>query len=131
MGSRLAPRLSGVLVLVVDDDPDALQVMTEFLRYYGAHVTTARSGSEALRHLVAVRADVIVTDYTMPVMNGVDLLGQIRKLDGETGAPTPAILCTAVGGLAAVARAAGFASYMVKPFDPQALVEEVARLAGV
>jgi CheY-like chemotaxis protein len=131
MGSRLAPRLSGVLVLVVDDDPDALHVMTEFLRYYGAHVTTARSGSEALAYLVSLRTDVIVIDYTMPGMNGVDLLAQIRKLHNEADKPTPAILCTAVGGLAAVARAAGFSSYMVKPFDPQALVEEIARLAGV
>lgn len=94
-------------------------------------VGRAETGHAALRYLATTRPDVMVVDYTMPGMSGFELLERVRKMDSAGQAPIPAILCSAVAGLAAVARAAGFASYITKPFDPIVLVEEIARLAGV
>lgn len=114
----------------MDDDTDTLEILSTYLHHHGAHIGTARTGREALRHLIRMRVDVLVIDYTMPGMTGVDLLRQIRTLPGEAERPTPAILCTAVGGMGAAALAAGFSGYLVKPMDPHVLVEEIARVAA-
>ena len=124
-------RLRAVSVLLVDDDHDTLDVVATYLDHYDAFVGRAETGHAALRYLATTRPDVMVVDYTMPGMSGFELLERVRKMDSAGQAPIPAILCSAVAGLAAVARAAGFASYITKPFDPIVLVEEIARLAGV
>ena len=121
--------LRGVHVLFVDDHQDTLEIVSACLRYSGADVRTARSGREALAALMATRAEVLVIDYTMPGMTGLELLGHIRKLPGEIDRPTPAILYTAVGDLRAAAAAAGFNAYLMKPLDPRVLIDAVARLA--
>ena len=122
-------RLRGVHVLFVDDDPDTVEIVAAYLRYSGAFVRTARSGREALTALTATRAEVLIIDYTMPGMTGLELLEHIRKLPGEDDQPTPAILYTAVGHLRDAASAAGFSVYLTKPLDPRVLVDAVARLA--
>jgi CheY-like chemotaxis protein len=76
-----------------------------------------------------VRPHVIVTDQSMPGMSGFELLEQVRKLPGHATRPIRVILCSALGDLDAMAETAGFDSYMGKPVDPHALVEEIARLA--
>ena len=123
-------RLRGIYVLLVDDDPDTLDIFGSYLRHHGAHIRGAASGQEALAYLAIARPNVIVTDQMMPGMSGVELLEQVRKMAGDTQRPIPVILCSAVGGLTAAAKAKGFSSYFTKPVDPQALVDEIARLAG-
>ena len=124
-------RLRAVSVLLVDDDYGTLEAVATYLEHYGALVDRVTTGHAALNYLGTTRPDVIVVDYTMPGMSGVELLERIRKMDRPGQLPIPAILCTAIAGLRAVAHAAGFAGYMTKPFDPTALVDEIARLAGV
>jgi CheY-like chemotaxis protein len=123
--------LHGVSVLVVDDNADTRNMLGDYLRHFGAHVATLRSGAEALQHLATVRVHVLVIDYTMPGMSGFELLALIRKLPGEAERPTPAILFTAVDGIRAAAQAAGFAAYLVKPLDPRLLVETITALVRV
>ena len=122
--------LRGVSVLVVDDDEDARYVMNSYLTHFGAHVVTATNGIDALHVLRSVRADVIVTDLSMPGMDGLQLLQEVRSLPGESDRPTPIIACTAFSHLRDSAQQAGFQAYFVKPLDPHALVREIARLAG-
>ena len=131
MNSSSDARLRAVHVLLVDDDPDSLEIITAYLRYSGALVDTAAGASEALRCLAAVRPDVLIIDYTMPAMTGVQLLERIRQMPSQAERPTPAILYTAFHDLREVALAAGFSVYLKKPLDPGKLLEEVARLAGV
>jgi CheY-like chemotaxis protein len=124
-------RLRAVRVLVVDDGPDSLEIVAAYLRYRGALVDTAANASEAVRCVAAVRPDVLIIDYTMPAMTGVQLLERIRQMPSQAERPTPAILYTAFHDLREVALAAGFSAYLKKPLDPGKLLDEVARLAGV
>ena len=122
-------RLRGVYVLFVEDDPDTRDIVAEYLRYHDAYVQTARNGWEALASLKSARADVLVIDYRMPGMTGIELLKQIRALPGEHERATPAILYTGIKTLRQAAVEAGFSVYLTKPLDPHVLVDEIARLA--
>ena len=120
--------LRGVVVLVVEDDEDARYVLTSYLAYFGAHVVEATNGVEALNAMKGVRPDVIVTDMSMPGMDGLELFAEVRKLPGQAERPTPMIACTAFSHLRDAARQAGFQAYFVKPMEPRELVNEIARL---
>ena len=122
-------RLLGLYVLLVDDHLDTLEVFGSYILSYGADVRGAANGPAALADLAIARPNVIVVDYAMPGMTGFDFMERARKLPGYEGRPVPAILCSAESGLGDAAKTAGFSSYMTKPIDPQALVEEIARLA--
>jgi CheY-like chemotaxis protein len=125
--------LQGVSVLVVDDNPDALDLLETMLTYYGALTVTADSGKEALARLASMRVDIIISDISMPGFSGHDFLRAVRRLPGQAAARhTPAIALTAFNepGQREEALRAGFQAYWVKPFDPAALVHEISRLAG-
>ncbi|MBI2217532.1 MAG: response regulator [Candidatus Rokubacteria bacterium] len=123
--------LVGVHVLVVDDDPDARQVIRSVLQYCGALVTTAVSANEALGILSRVVPDVVVVDIVMPGADGYWLIAEIRKLPPERGGHVPALACTAYHEEHTPERllAAGFQNQMRKPIDPWELSRLVAGLA--
>jgi CheY-like chemotaxis protein len=126
-------RLDGVHVLVVDDNDDARYILERVLQHHGALVLTAENASQALSTLDQVRPQVIITDMSMPGMDGVAMLARIRALPGQAERPIPVIALTAFpqefGRRRAMA--AGFESYLVKPVDPWVMVAEVERLTGV
>ena len=117
-------------VLVVDDDPDAREVVAAILRHYGASVALATSAASALAVLARQPVDVIVADIGMPVHDGYDLIRQIRALDTEAVAGIPAAALTAFTTLEDRARAlnAGFQAHLSKPLDSALLVATVERL---
>lgn len=122
------PRLDGITVLVVDDEPEACEAVKQVLEHYGAAVSTTTSGAEALRMLPEVRPDVLLSDLSMPEINGFDLIKQVRRL--ADGATLPAVALTALGGSARdTALDAGFEIYEPKPILAADLVSLVARLA--
>jgi PAS domain S-box-containing protein len=116
-------RLREVRVLVVDDDPDSLELVTETLRSFGAEVTAATSAADALE--AGGRFDVIVSDIGMPGMDGYSFMRSIRSRD--TGADVPAIALTAYARDVDAERAlrAGFQEHFAKPIDTQKLVDAV------
>ena len=118
-------RIAGVSVLFVDDNLDSRLIVTAFLEHYGALVTSVASGPEALAAFQKIRPDVIVSDISMPGMTGIALLEQVRALDSRR---IPAIAYTAFANMKEVALSAGFDSYLIKPLDPTALLDEIARL---
>ena len=125
-GATPAASLIGVRALVVDDDPDALAVLTAILRARGAEVESATSGAEALAILARATVDVIVSDIGMPELDGYELLQKIRA-----AAPAPpALALSAYAAAEDVARAhlAGFQRHLAKPVTPEHLVEAVAGL---
>src|SRR5262249_49892863 len=79
-GSR--PALSGVHVLVVEDDQDARYLIEDTLRHYGARVTSVASVREALAAIETSRPDVMVSDIAMPEQDGFDLIRAVRQLPG-------------------------------------------------
>jgi signal transduction histidine kinase/CheY-like chemotaxis protein len=111
-----AARLDGKRVLVVDDDPGALDLLVEALAAAGARVSSAGSARRALEQLKASGADAIVSDIAMPDEDGFWLIRHIRALSGEIGR-TPAVALTALARSEDRARVmeAGFQLYFTKP----------------
>jgi CheY-like chemotaxis protein/two-component sensor histidine kinase len=125
-----ARRLCGAFVLVVDDDPDARELLQLLLGAEGAEVALASSGAEA-RALLRVRhPDVIVCDIGMPEQDGHSFLRQLRASGERAGAFIPAL---ALSGHVSErdsrdALLAGFQMHVSKPLDPQRLLEALATL---
>jgi len=121
--------LDGVRVLVVDDDADSLKLAAVALEQYGAHVTTARSGTEALEAMASEPPDVLVSDLGMPGLDGLQLMREIRS---RTGGNVPALALTAYAMEADAerTRSAGYTMHLSKPLDPRRLAAAVSRLAG-
>jgi len=128
--TRTPPALAGVHVLVVDDDDDSRSMLRAFLSHHGALVTVAADAVEALAALHRAKVHLIVSDLSMPGIDGLELLLRVRTLPGELHAPTPAIALTAFDSVAYRRRAldAGFDGYLTKPFDSEALVRAIVRL---
>jgi CheY-like chemotaxis protein len=124
-------RLGGVRVLVVDDTPYVLQVVTDILTEDGAEVTAVGSAEEALAALQWERPDVLLSDLAMPGKGGYWLIQQVRALPPEHGGVTPAAALTGLTGpehRASVLRA-GFQLHVEKPVGLEALIAAVALLA--
>ena len=116
--------LSGLHVLLVDDEPDARDVGRATLESLGATVTAAASAQDALVELLTQAFDVLVSDLGMP---GQDGLGLIRAVRSSSRAALPAIALTAFAMLPArlAALEAGFDGYVAKPIDRKALGDAV------
>jgi PAS domain S-box-containing protein len=127
------PDLEGLHVLFVDDEPDARELVEEFLRGRGAKVTTAASAEEALLSLRELRPDVLVSDIGMPKENGLTLLRKVRELRPDEGGNVPAIAVTglASGEDARQALGAGFQAHLPKPLQLDKLVEALSRLGRI
>jgi len=124
--------LSGVRVLVVDDNADARVILQAVLEYCDAQVTMADSGRAALRMFLDAAPHVVICDIAMPNWNGYRLLREIRALPRERGGATPVIAVTAYGERHRGPRglAAGFTAWRTKPVnlaDLVTLVEDLAK----
>lgn len=109
--------LTGIHVLVVDDDSDGRDLFRTVLRYCGALVTAVATASEALDALAVVVPDVLVTDIAMPGRDGFWLIDHVRALPHERGRNLAAIAVTAHASSHSTARAqaAGFQTLLGKP----------------
>jgi signal transduction histidine kinase/ActR/RegA family two-component response regulator len=125
--------LSNVHVLVVDNEPDAREMMSSALFMCGATVTTAGSAREALERLVNAHYDVLLADLAMPEDDGYELIRRIRTYPNAGIARLPAAAVTACAREDERQRAlaAGFDLHLAKPIAPSSLAETVARLARV
>jgi PAS domain S-box-containing protein len=125
-------RLDGLRVLVVDDDPDALDLASAILGGAGASVRLCLSAPDALEMLQQWRPDVLVSDIEMPGEDGYELIRQVRALDAQRGGKTPAVALTAYGRTEDRMRSlsAGYNMHVPKPVDPGELTTIVASVAG-
>ncbi|MGH7899385.1 MAG: hybrid sensor histidine kinase/response regulator [Candidatus Binatia bacterium] len=122
--SRPSRALSGVKILLVDDEPEARDAAEAVLADAGAEVTTVGSAREAVARFEAKRPDVVVTDLAMPEEDGYALLRSIRNLERDAVGRIPVIALTALAGADDRARviAAGFDAHLSKPLEPKDLV---------
>jgi CheY-like chemotaxis protein len=120
-------------VLVVDDEADAVEIVTELLGSVGAVVEGARSAEEVLEKLPAFLPEVLVSDIGLPGMDGYDLIRSVRALDRAQGGQTPALALTAYTRREDVERSlsAGFQAHLEKPVDAERLLRAIASLAGI
>ncbi len=130
--STTAPLASAgrMTVLIVDDDADARDVATYFLREAGARVVTAAAAPEGLRLVREERPDVVVADIGMPDVDGYAFIRAVRRLPHDEGADTPAIALTALVREEDRRQAleAGYHSHLAKPVSREDLVATVGRL---
>jgi signal transduction histidine kinase/CheY-like chemotaxis protein len=120
--------LDGISVLAVDDNADALEIITMALTDAGATVRTAASGPEAIELWRRAPSDIVLCDLAMPQMDGFQVLKQIRQLDAATGRTTPVIAVSAYASDEYRDRClrAGFQAHLAKPNKPADLIRAIA-----
>ena len=120
--------LSGIRVLVVDDEADARQVVRRVLAECGAEVAVSESVAQALEYVESFRPDILVSDIGMPDQDGYDLIRQIRSRVAAKTLPAVALTAFARSEDRRRALIAGFQTHVAKPVDPAELVAVVASL---
>jgi signal transduction histidine kinase/CHASE1-domain containing sensor protein/CheY-like chemotaxis protein len=123
--------LSGVNVLLVDDDTDTLKLMTTALTRRHANVTAVSSAGEAIQAIRRRRPDVLVSDIAMPGEDGYGLIERVRSLESNEKETIPAVAITAYAKEEDRERAlsSGFQIYLAKPVELTELISVVARAA--
>lgn len=110
-------------ILVVDDDPNIRKLVREFLSFYGYHVDCASDGLEALRFIKNGCYNLVITDYNMPELNGVEFTKIIREKKDY-----PPIIATSSYDMKAVFIEAGADLFIPKPVDLKVLRKEIELL---
>lgn len=119
-------------IVVVDDDPDTLELVTTVLEGAGMSVRAAPGATDAFSQIQAFVPDVIVSDIGMPDEDGYSLIRKVRSLASQELRSTPAIALTAFSGAEnrELALKAGFDLHIVKPTDPEQLVSAIRSLVA-
>jgi len=119
-------------ILAVDDSATMRRIIKNQLKQAGyEEVDEAGNGREALTMLAQAHYDLLITDWNMPEMNGLDLVKEVRRIDASKAMPI--LMVTTVAGKEDIVTAlkAGVNNYMVKPFDTATLRAKIAQVVGV
>lgn len=124
--------LNGLRVLLVDDEPESLQMISTVITRTGAEVKSCVSAAEAFETLVQWRPDVLMSDIAMPGEDGYSLIGKVRSLPRDRGGATPAAALSAYARDEDRRRAldAGYQMHIAKPVSSGELITLIARLSG-
>ena len=130
-GPAPGPILEGRRILVIDDEPDVLEMLEAYLSSRGATVFVAGGAAEGLEKIKESRPDVIVCDIGMPDQDGYSFIEELRKFPPAEGGATPVVALTAYARPEDRRRALlhGFDTHVAKPLDPSELAAVVARLS--
>jgi CheY-like chemotaxis protein len=125
---------SAELRVLLVEDSDADQILTAaFLKPVRCVIDIARNGRFGVELFQKRGYDLVLMDFEMPVMDGIEAVREIRRIEADTGVPaTPVVGLTAhtISGVAAEAREAGFTELLPKPIRREVLLETVARYGG-
>jgi signal transduction histidine kinase/CheY-like chemotaxis protein len=132
VATRRGLTLSGLKIVIVDDEPDARDLLAMLLEDRQAEVFTAPSADEALALVRTHQPDVLVSDIGMPGKDGYAFIRDVRGLPRDGGGAVPAIALTAFARAEDRARAmlAGYQVHMAKPVEPEELIVTIASLGG-
>ena len=117
-----------ITALVIDDNEHMLKIASTFLRAFGfGRILTASSALEGFEMFRDTPVDLIIVDYHMPELNGVDLIEKVRTGRDSTNTFVPIIMLTAYAELAFIckARDIGVTEFMCKPLSPKGLYEKI------
>ena len=118
-------------ILIVDDYPDALEIWTLYLRSLGYRVSTAADGHAAVSQAEQSLPDLIVLDLELPGISGFEAARRLRRNPATQDIPLIAATGYSHQRQLAMALEAGFDDVVVKPVDPDSLVEHIERLLDV
>ncbi|HZS45791.1 MAG TPA: PAS domain S-box protein [Blastocatellia bacterium] len=127
------PEISGLQILIVDDEADTREMLQTLFEQCQATVETAASASKALEILDRWLPDIIIADIGMPGQNGYELIRQIRTRGPEAGGRIPAVALTAFARVEDRVKAlgAGYQMHVAKPVEPGELISIVASLTSI
>lgn len=120
--------LAGQTILVVDDEPDNLEVVAVLLQLCDADVLTAGNGQEALNLVRKYHPKFIVCDLSMPVMSGWEMIHILKNDESIKNTPVIALTAHAMTGDRQRALAAGFHNYLSKPLQPETFIRDLLQL---
>ena len=115
-------------ILIVDDYPDALDIWTIYLRALGYEVSTAADGATAIAQAEQLLPDLVVLDLELPGISGFEAARRLRRSAATHDIPLIAATGYSHHYQLNMAREAGFDQVLVKPVDPETLVEEIERV---
>jgi CheY-like chemotaxis protein len=122
--------LRGVRVLILEDHEDSRLGYEALLSHQGARVLAAASAEEALEQVAGFQPDIIVSDLSLPRVDGFAFIRTLRRWPAERGGRCPAVALSGMGPTErATALADGYQAFVVKPADPQHLVNLLTELA--
>lgn len=129
--SDIGRELEGLNVLLVDDDQDTRELLSEFLEQSGAHVVSASCAADGLAALDCAVPAIIVSDIGMPEMNGYDFMRAIRERAPDKGGSTKAVALTAFNSQEdrRCALEAGFQMHLCKPIELNALASVLVNVS--
>ncbi len=123
-------RLDGIRVLLVEDEPDARDALSEVLQLFGAEVEAVGSAAAALQAVQRRVPDILLSDVGMPGEDGYALIQQVRAREGDDGKlPAVALTAYARNEDRVAALRSGFDAHVHKPVEPMQLAHLVQRLA--
>jgi two-component system chemotaxis response regulator CheY len=120
----------GKTVLTVDDSPSIRQMVSFTLRGAGYDVIEAGDGKEGLAKAKTAQAQLVLTDQNMPEMDGLTLVKSLRALPQYATVPILMLTTESSDQMKSQGRAAGATGWLVKPFDPQKLLDVVKKVIG-
>jgi two-component system, cell cycle response regulator DivK len=112
-------------VLLIDDEPDNLEVVAESLEFYGMAVETALNGQIGLEKMDAFQPTLVLLDLSMPVMDGWQTLRRLKSNPQTQNTPIIALSAHAIVGDEERALSAGFDGYMTKPVNVPTLIQDL------
>jgi DNA-binding NtrC family response regulator len=116
------------VLLIVDDEEDLRDILTDLLGADDREIVTAKNGEEALALLKASKIDAVLSDINMPLLNGLKLLQECR----ESGICTPFVMLSGFGDRYSTteARRLGAVEFVDKPFHPKSLQPIISKILG-
>jgi CheY-like chemotaxis protein len=124
-------------ILLADDDPDIIRIVSAYLEDEGYEIVAANDGAEALEMIKDENPDLVILDLLMPRVDGFAVFSALRKPEYERWSSIPVIVLTSVREEVSKRRyeletdqKMGYAAYLEKPPDPDELLETVASLIG-
>jgi two-component system, chemotaxis family, chemotaxis protein CheY len=118
------------VILCVDDSASIRQMVKLTLAGAGYQVVQATDGAEGLAKARESAVNLVITDLNMPVMNGLGLIRELRKLSAYKGVPIIFLTTESDAGLKQQAKAAGATAWITKPFQQEQLVGVVRKVLG-
>ncbi len=120
--------LMNEVILVVDDDPDSLEVAETLLTFCGANVITADGGQEGYIQAIEKQPQFIISDLSMPEVSGWQMLKLLKADDRTKQIPVVALTAHALVGDREKAIEAGFVNYLTKPINPLTFSQNMLRI---
>jgi len=118
----------GKSVLIVDDSVSMRQMLKFTLQKAGFAVTEGADGRDGLKQLAAAKPDLIITDLNMPNMDGLDFIRGVRAQPNFRSTPILMLTTESEDGKKQAGKAAGATGWIVKPFQPERLLQVIARV---